>query len=399
MAVNFEKLALASLIEKKIKPHELNTDDFTGRSSRFIFNLIKNYSQRFGETPSIDVIIASITQKIEEDKARIYTGYVEGLPENIQDSTEYILEGLRKDKSIKVLDDKLETLVDLVGSRDTEGARKLLKELLEVTNDTVSTAEDAKNIEFSTDNIMMVDCFLQDVTNKLQGVVLVSGGTGGGKSVFALQQGLHSYKQGHDVLYLNLELSKNEMMARVLSSELNVPFADIYKDLSKEELEYYNSKKLEIFSKPNKFKMINKPMQDTEIEKAIRDEVATGCDVVVLDYIQLAENSDYSEHWKFLERFVKKLHQLSLELGICIITPIQISETKDKQGNVTVEARGSRELGFSCSLWFHITQDEEEYKENLARLITIKARQSRKTTYVMQTDFAHMQLRPTGLVM
>ena len=397
--INFEKLAIASILEGKLSINDVSKQDFIGKTPRFLYTLVKKYKDAYNSIPSKEVIEASINSQLSEDKAKIYTGYTIGLPENIQDSTEYILEGLRKDKSIKVLDDKLESLVDLVGSRDTEGARKLLKELLEVTNDTVSTAEDAKDIEFSTDNIMMVDCFLQDVTNKLQGVVLVSGGTGGGKSVFALQQGLYSYKQGHDVLYLNLELSKNEMMARILSSELNVPFADIYKDLSKEEIEYYNSKKLEIFSKPNKFKMINKPMQDTEIEKAIRDEVATGCDVVVLDYIQLAENSDYSEHWKFLERFVKKLHQLSLELGICVITPIQISEIKDKHGNITVEARGSRELGFSCSLWFHITQNDEEYKEDLARLITIKARQSRKTTYVMQTDFAHMQLKPTGLVM
>lgn len=397
--MNFEKLALASLIEKKLKPHELNTDDFTGRSPRFIFNLIKNYSQRFGETPSIDVIIASITQKIEEDKAKIYTGYVEGLPENIQDSTEYILEGLRKDKSIKVLDDKLETLVDLVGSRDTEGARKLLKELLEVTNDTVSTAEDAKNIEFSTDNIMMVDCFLQDVTNKLQGVVLVSAKSGSGKSVFALNQGLHSYKQGHDVLYFNLELSKNEMMARILSKELEVPFEDIYRDLSPDEVAYYNQKKSEIFSRPNKFKMVNCTVDDEFIEQTIRSEVLTGCDVVVIDYIQLTENSNFEENWKFLQRFVKKLHQLTLELGIIIITPVQISEVKDKQGNITPEVRNSKELEFSSSLWFHITQNEEEWKENLARLITIKSRHSLKQTYVMQTDFKHMQFRPTGLVM
>lgn len=397
--MNFEKLALASLLEKKIQPHELSVDDFIGRSPRFIFNVIKKYHERFGEVPSIDTVVATINQKIEEDKAVVYIGYVNGLPENIQDSTQYILEGLRTDKSIKVLDDKLETLVDLVGTRDTLGARKLLKELLEATSDTVSTAENAKDIHFSTDNIMMVDCFLPDVVNKLQGVVLISAKSGKGKSIFALQQGLHNYKEGLDVLYFNLELSKNEMMARILSSELDVPFEDIYKDLTPEEEEYYNHKKDEIFSRPNKFKMVNCSVNDEFIENTIRSEIATGCDVVVIDYIQLTENSNFAEQWKFLEKFVKKLHHISLDLGVCIITPIQINEIKDKQGNVTPEVRGSRELEFSSSLWFHITQSDEENKEGLARLLTVKSRHSKQNTYIMSTDFKHMKFHPTGLVM
>ena len=188
------------------------------------------------------------------------------------------------------------------------------------------------------------------------------------------------------------------MMARILSKELEVPFEDIYKDLSPDEVAYYNQKKAEIFSRPNKFKMVNCPVDDEFIEQTIRSEVLTGCDVVVIDYIQLTENSNFEENWKFLQRFVKKLHQLTLELGITVITPVQVNEIKDKQGNVTPEVRGSSELMYSCSLWFHIIQNEEEYKEGLARLMTIKSRHSNKQTYVMQTDFKHMAFRPTGLV-
>jgi len=394
---NFEKLAIASLLEGKLKVNDLDIKDFTGKSPRFLFNLIKKYSDTYGRIPAINSIEATINTQISEDKAKIYIGYLEGLPENIQDDSEYILGGLRTSNNIKLLDSKIESLVELVSERDLDGAREVLKELLETTNDSKNKVADMKDLEFSTDNLLMLDCVIPDVSNKLQGVTLISAKSGSGKSVLSLQQALYSYKQGYDVLYVNLELSQNEAIARILSSELHIPFQDIYKDLDKDEIVYYNQKKDEIFSRDNKFKMINVGLDANKIINIIRAEKETGLDLAVIDYLQIVENDKYEEQWRFLSQFVKDLHRLTLELGLCILTPIQINEVTEKNGTMKVAARGSSELEFSSSLWFHLHQSEDEAKEGLARMFTIKSRHSRKNTYVLQPDFEHMKFNATGL--
>lgn len=399
--INFEKLAIASVIEGKLKVTDLTVDMFTSRNPRFIYKLIKAYQEKYGSLPSIDVIQATINTQIDPEKAKVYCGYVEGLPEGVTESPDAILDGLKEDRGIKLLDSKIEELVGLVADRDLVKTRGLLKELLVSTSDASTSAIDAKDAEFSTDKLKMLDCFLADVDSKLQGVVLISGVSGGGKSLFALNQAMHSYRQGHDILYLNLELGQNEQLARMISHGAKIPFAEIYRDLDDRELEFFRKKKDDVFNRDNKFKLINKALSAETILSTIRSEAETGLDLVVLDYLQLTKNDTKGEKWQFIENFVQELHRLSLELGVVILTPIQVNTTdiNEKNGNISVTPRGSRELEFSSSLFFHIHQSQDEVKNNLARLFTIKARQSAKKTYIMETQFSHMTLLPTGLVL
>lgn len=228
------------------------------------------------------------------------------------------------------------------------------------------------------------------------GYIVVTGNCG--KSVLALQQALHSYKEGNDILFLNLELSKTEMLSRALSCSYDIPISDIYKNLSEEEVKKYSKLKDELFSLPNKFKMVNKNMQADEIISMIKAEAKTGLDVVVIDYLQLVDKPQgYGEQWQFLTVFVKQLHQLSLELGITIISPIQVNEVNFKNDNIHITTRGSRELEFSSSLWVHIHQDDSEAKDNMCRLFTIKARHAQKATYILETQFNKMKFKSTGL--
>jgi len=111
--INFEKLAIASVIEGKIKLTDITLGDFVGKSPKFLFNLVKKYNEAYSSIPSKEVIEATINNQIEESKAKIYTGYLEGLPENIQDSTEYILDGLRTSSNIKILDNKVSVKVSI----------------------------------------------------------------------------------------------------------------------------------------------------------------------------------------------------------------------------------------------------------------------------------------------
>jgi len=187
------------------------------------------------------------------------------------------------------------------------------------------------------------------------------------------------------------------MLSRALSCHYDIPISDIYKNLSDEEVEKYSNLKDELFSLPNKFKMVNKNLSATDIIQIIRTEAKTGLDMVVIDYLQLVDHSGFGEQWQFLTAFVKELHQLSLELGITILSPIQVNEVTFKNDSIQVTARGSRELEFSSSLWVHLHQDETETKDNICRMFTIKARHASRKTYVLETKFSTMKFGSTGL--
>lgn len=378
---------------------DLEISYFTTRSSRFLFKAINSYYIKKGSLPPKDLLESTIRNQVSVEKADIFIGYLTSLKDS-EATKEDILEGLTEHKVLKDVDANIASLVEAGEAKDISRIKDIIHELYSNLSNSENDLTEAKDLDFNTDSLKMVDCFLDGVEAKLQGVVLVSAISGGGKSVFAMNQGLHSYRQGNDVLYLNLELSANEQMARMLSCELDVPFSDIYTDLSPEKIQEYNQAKQEIFGLPNKFKMKNSPVDAETIKNILRTEATTGLDVVVIDYLQIV-NSGREESWKFLTSFVRDLHRLSLELGIVIITPVQINaeDIDDKNGKMKLTTRGARELEFSASLWFHIYQNKEEIEANLCRIFTMKARQARKDTYVAETNFEYMKFKGTGVVL
>lgn len=397
--MNFEKLALAKALSTPDILNHLEVSQFTTKSSRFIFKAIKAYYDKKGILPTKELLESTIRTQISEDKAEMFVGYLKGL--KLTDTPiDDILEGLGENKLIKEVDKNIAELLEAGEAKDTSRIKEILTRLNQSLSNQDHDLTDAKDIEFSIDTLKMLDCFVEGVSTKLQGVVLVSAVSGGGKSIFSMNQALHSYKQGNDVLYLNLELSSNEQMARMLSCELDIPFQDIYTNLSPEKVKEYNQLKEKVFGLPNKFKMRNSPVDADTIMDIIRAEARTGLDLVVIDYLQIVD-SGKDEAWKFLTNFVRDLHRLSLELGIVIITPIQINveEIDEKSGKMKLTTRGARELEFSASLWFHIYQNKEEIEANLCRLFTMKARQARKDTYVLETNFEYMKFKGTGVVL
>jgi len=378
---------------------DLEISYFTTRSSRFLFKAISSYYTKKGSLPSKELLESTIRNQVSQEKADIFIGYLTSIKDT-ETNKEDILEGLTEHRVLKEVDANISALVEAGEAKDVTKIKEIIQDLYSNLSNSENDLTEAKDLEFNTDSLKMVDCFLDGVETKLQGVVLVSAVSGGGKSIFSMNQALHSYREGNDVLYLNLELSANEQMARMLSCELDVCFNEIYTDLSPEKVQEYNKLKQELFSLPNKFKMKNSPVDAETIMNIIRTEATTGLDVVVIDYLQIVD-SGREESWKFLTNFVRDLHRLSLELGIVIVTPVQINseDVDDKNGKMKLTTRGARELEFSASLWFHIYQNKEEIEANLCRIFTMKARQARKDTYVAETNFDYMKFKGTGVVL
>ena len=407
--MNYKKLALAKVLKENDMEllSKLSVEQFTDRNSKTIYRAILAYKRKYSKVPAFSVLTASIENQLSMEQAKILTGYIDNLEltEVSELSDDELLEGISENFTIISVDRNIEALVEAGAARDSAEIKRIVSELsANVTMGTVKALE-ARDIEFSADVVKSLDSFIPSMRTsgtKLSGVVLMSGSSGGGKSILAMNQALYSYTEERaDILYMNLEMAAGEQMARMLSHITATPFGDIYKsDLTDKETTHWNMQKNSFFNRPNKFKMINMTLNRDDIFSALEAEMLTGLDLCVLDYLQIVDNTDSSEQWKFIETLVKQLHQFALANGIVIVTPIQINESdiKEDTNEIKLTTRGSRELEFTSSLWLHIHQNSEEYTQGVCRLFTIKSRHAKKHIYMMETRFEVMTFTDTGVV-
>gem|GEM_PF-4368063 len=74
-------------------------------------------------------------------------------------------------------------------------------------------------------------------------------------------------------------------------------------------------------------------------------------------------------------------------------------DVKEKDGELKIHVRGSKELENSSSVFLFIYQTREEYESKTARVFTLKARNAKKATYMVQTEFGKMKFVDTGVVL
>jgi len=376
---------------------------FYGRNESFVYKVVYSYFEKFSKIPNFDVLQAAVSKQLSEERAGIINAYIDSL-KDIDTSLDAVtlLAELTDSVVINTIDGKIEALVEAAENKDIPSIKKIIADIQKDAVVGKNAPVAASGMSFKPENLKSIDCWMPTVNEHTSfgGVVLVSGSSGGGKSVYAMQQSLYSYDQGLDILSLNIELPQTEYQARILSHVSALPFRDINKsDLSDNFINELDTIWRAKFSRPNKFNIRNGRLDAEELVAVIKQEAITGLDVVVLDYIQIVDANDVEE-WRMLSRLIKTLQDLSIELGIVILTPIQINsvDTKEKNNKINITTRGSKELEFSCTVWLHIQQTPDEYAEGIARLFTIKARNGKKNTYMLETQFDKMRFNDLGVI-
>jgi replicative DNA helicase len=406
---NFRKIALARILNTSNEEVLLNIkeDYFFDIKSKKLYQWTMGHYKKHHKIPSAEVLGATISAQLTS-KGDVYVAYLESLSNlEVADITpKEIIEGLADEYKVHYVDNTIQQLVEAAEEKDLDRVTQLTEDISKsLTLDANVLPVPIAELEITPDSVKTVEAFLPTMGDKglaFSGVSLVSAASGGGKSIFALNQAVHSYQQGANVLYLNIEINSQEQLLRTVSHVGKVDFSSIYnKNLPPKELERLNTIKDTCFSMPNKFNMVNAPLDADTLINLILAEVNSGLDLVVLDYIQLVENGGYLKSWEFLQSLVKRLHRVALQHKIVILTPIQInaSEVDVDANTIDITTRGSRELEFTSTVWIHIHQEPEEREENAARIFTVKARNAQKYTYVVETYFNIMTFKDTGIVL
>jgi archaellum biogenesis ATPase FlaH len=404
--MNVEKAAIKYLFESKSLEFfsALKQDYFQRPMAKTVFKALRSYIGTYHKIPDVKVFTSALMAKLPEDKQEIYSSFLEGvMEEEVEATPEELLDLLKEHYIVSVLDNNIEALVLASKDKNVEAIKKLVNKIEADITVTEKLPEDIRSLEYTPSKIKLIDPFMPTMKKhglRFGGLTLIAGGSGGGKSIFLLQQLMFSYENGADVCLLNLELGLDETIARMYSIATGEEFASIYGNTDPKVVEKVDKWRREYFDRDNQFYIKNSSFDTQEIETIIRAMEKKGVHIFGVDYLNLVELST-DEDWKGLSRMVKALHRLSQELSLVILTPTQvnITDTKEKDGELKVTTRGSRELEFSATVFLFIYQTKEEYATNTARIFTIKARNAQKKTYIVETDFKHMRFIDTGMVL
>lgn len=169
-----------------------------------------------------------------------------------------------------------------------------------------------------------------------QNLIIIAARPAMGKSAFVLSCASNAaFEFNKKVAVFSLEMSKNELMERLISSECEIS----NRTLMRGKLQDYEWQK--IHDQTNKFMKHNLFIDDTpgisvfELRaKARRLKEKQGIELIIVDYLQLmtAESSGYGNREQEISYISRSLKNLAKELDISVIALSQLSRAVETRG-------------------------------------------------------------------
>jgi replicative DNA helicase len=205
---------------------------------------------------------------------------------------------------------------------------------------------------------------------------------GVGKSLFLANQAARSILDGHDVLYITLEMAEDRVAQRLDSIFTRIQ----QKDLSNrvDDIE----ERLNIISKQweNRGKLVIKEFPTKRLSmtglRAFLNQLKNyedfSPDIIVVDYLELMKTEKDMAEYQGQERLAQELRGIASEYGTLVWTATQTNR-EGKKVNIITDAELADSYGKIrvCDLVFSINQTEQEFDQGNARLYLMKSRNGR----------------------
>lgn len=218
-------------------------------------------------------------------------------------------------------------------------------------------------------------------------LIIIAGRPASGKSTLALNIAAHAaLHEGATVAFFNLEMSKEQLVSRVMATETGVPLQSIRTgSVSSEDLLNIATSFNDIGDAP--FLLDDTPgISVAELRSRCRRiKARQGLDLVIVDYLQLMQANGRAEsRVQAVSEMTRNLKILARELDIPLIVLSQLSREPDKRSDHAPQMSDLRESGsieqdadiimmlYRPAAYF----DTVEYKEgnNIAYLNVVKHR-------------------------
>ena len=394
----------------------VNPEYFEFPSHAKIFGVIKEYYDKYHKLPTDDFILQDLKKKLgSRENVSDYEDeilYVNNLDTSTVSNSEYMLdlvEGFAKKEAMK---SAIAQSISLIKEDRVEEVEALVRKALLINRDVDTGQSYFDDYLGRWDRIFnkkteeKYKTILPSINQSLEGglgskeLAMVVAPPGVGKSLFLVNQAVHSLVEGRKVLYISLEMSEDKIAQRFDSVMTLIPqfkLKEAANQLSvKERLDLFQKEfpgcQLVIKEFPTGQASIN-TIRNLMVQLKNYDEFEP--DLLIVDYLELLRPTrDLQQEYQAQQRIAEELRGIAMEHDFLIWTATQTN----RQGRM-VKIITDAELGDSygkirtCDFALSLNQTEEEFDEGRMRSYVIKSRNGRPRFIVpMSIDYGVLKM-------
>tara|TARA_R110001583_G_scaffold73623_6_gene204809 strand:+ start:22846 stop:24156 length:1311 start_codon:yes stop_codon:yes gene_type:complete len=376
-----------------------------------IFETVREHYEKYNKLPTDDFILQDVKSKLgprenvsDYEDELTYIGNLDTSTTNNPDYMLDIVEGFAKKEAMK---SAIAQSISLIKEDRVEEVEALVRKALLINRD-VDTGQDyfsdllgRWDRIFNKKTETKYKTILPSINKSLEGglgskeMAMVVAPPGVGKSLFLVNQGVHSMIEGRKVLYISLEMSEDKIAQRFDSIMTLVPqfkLKDPANQLTvKERLELFQEEfpgsQLVIKEFPTQQASIN-TIRNLLVQLKNYDEFEP--DLLIVDYLELLRPTrEIQQEYQAQQRIAEELRGVAMEQNFLVWTATQTN----RQGRL-VKVITDAELGDSygkirtCDFAMSLNQSEEEFDQGKMRGYVIKSRNGRPRFSVpMDVDY------------
>ena len=380
-----------------------------------LFETVREHYEKYGKLPNDEFIVQDIKGKLTaRESASDYEDellYINNLDLSATSNPEYMLDLVEKFAKKEAMKSAIAQSISLIKEDRVEEVEALVKKALLINRD-INTGQNYFNSVkdrwerlFNKKEENKYKTFLPAINKSLEGgmgckeLAMVVAPPGVGKSLFLVNQGVHSLMEGRKVLYISLEMSEDKIAQRFDSVMTLIPqfkLKDPQAQLSVKE-------RLELFQEEFKGQLVIKEFPTGQASiNTIRNLIVQlqnyeefTPDLLIVDYLELMRPTrDVQQEYHAQQRVAEELRGIGMEYNMLIWTATQTN----RQGRM-VKVITDAELGDSygkirtCDFAMSLNQTEEEFDMGKMRAYVIKSRNGRpRFTVPMQIDYGTLRM-------
>ncbi len=381
----------------------VNDGDFYKDAHRYIFDAIINL---FNQSISIDMVtisdelnrvgkletVGGVDYLMELTSAGVITAHARSYSKIVEErsmirklilaSTSIVEKGYDKENSDDLLEFAEQSIFDISQKKNKDG----LVEIKKILPETLDQIERVHNSPDALTGISTGFKYVDKITNGLHksDLVLIAARPSMGKTAFAMNVVQHAaVNEKKSVAVFSLEMAKEQLVQRMLSSQALIPIQNIRTGQLKENEWPLLAKAMGVLSNAKIF--IDDTPGITVMEmraKARRLKLEHDLDLIMIDYMQLMNSSSGGENrQQEISSISRGLKSLAREMQCPVVALSQLSRAPEMRSDhrpILSDLRESGAIEQDADLVMFLYRDEyydeESEKKNIGEVIIAKQR-------------------------
>ena len=337
---------------RKVLPF-VKADYFSDNNEKLVFKEVYDFINKYKNPPTHEALVINFTEKKNLTEAEV-TGAVELLKEinRFKDEpteTKWLIEQTEKFCQDKAIYNAIMESVSILDDRNQKKTKgeipKLLSDALGVTFDNNVGHDYMNDSDSRYDSYHKVESRIRfdlDLFNKItkgglpiKTLNIILAGTGVGKSLFMCHQAAACLSQGHNVLYITMEMAEEKIAERIDANLLNIDLNELH-TLSKTDY----GRKFDTLKNKTQGKLIIKEyptaaasvlhfralLNELQLKKNFKPEI------IFIDYLNICCSARIKpggnvNTYSYIKSIAEELRGLAVEAGVPIVSATQTTRS------------------------------------------------------------------------